>query len=332
MSVDLEKGSKHTPINLKKEEPHKKVSLTKVAVSSGAAAGAPVNSGKTAAASGKTAGKSGGRKWIAVAAALVLVIGAAAAVKVIQSDRSDTSAGTAPAETDTGSNPPSTASTSAAGASGNGTSDAGGEDAVDTSAGAGSAAGDTAAAGGDTSVSGANEDSGTPASEAAGDGPAASAGSAAGAAEAAGGKIGRYEVIVSNLSWSEAFDDCLKRGGKLCTVDSAEENDAVISALRQADFHGTVYLGGMRNADSKEYHWVDEDKQMLEEVINGDGYKNFWFRGEPSYTDGAGREERYMTILYNKESGWVWNDVCENIVALSPGYYSGRVAYICEYN
>ena len=335
MSVDLRKGSKRTPINLKKEEPRKKVNLTKASASSvpavGTAAGAPASSGTTAPANKEMAKKSGGRKWIAVAAALVLIIGAAAAIRGTQSGRDD--AGTTPVETDSGSSSAPKTSTGTGSAPGNETSAAGsGEGAAGTSAEVDSAAGDTAATAGDTAVSGANEGGDDPVSDAASDDPLGSAGAAAGTTETDGKKVGNYELIVSNLSWNEAFNDCLERGGKLCRIDSAEENDAVISALREAQFYGTVYLGGMRDADSQDYHWIDEDKQMLDEVLNGDEYQSFWLRGEPSRTDGAGREERYMAILYRKESGWVWNDVCENIVALSPGYYSGKVAYICEYN
>lgn len=320
MSVDLRKGSKRTPIDLKKEESHRKISLAKEATSSGAAAG---RSGSVAPAVEKTAKKSGRKKWIAILAALLLVIGAVATIKSVLTTGDITADGIVSGGIEPGAS--ADASDGPAGAADDEMTDVDRSEAAAPSAGLDTAADGTAVPdGGESEVL---------VSDTAGDALTESPGGETGAVVAVNREIGTYEVIVSDLSWTEAFDDCLQRGGRLCTIDSAEENDAVISALQEANFRGTVYLGGMRSADSKEYHWVDEKKQMQDEVINGGSYQDFWLGGEPSYTDGSGREERYMTILYRgKNSGWVWNDVCEDVVELLPSHYSGKVAYVCEYH
>ena len=378
MSVDLGKENKHTPVNLKKEEKTKKVILAKEVKNAGAPVGgaaAPVGGTTSYKGTGK---KSSSKKWIGIAAAAVVIVGAIAAIGGMQSSRNNAVKNDVPASST--ANVSSSQSTNIASSENTGTSEtaSASNNSLDTSnssaattvpstetnqttdaalldnsskdgtsennsqqagtdSGAETAEPATALSNAETN-NGSATDSGSVNAMATKDQNLARDTSRTGAAAtspiAFGGskRVGNYEVIVSNSTWNEAFDDCIKRGGHLCQINSAEENEAVISALKQTGFRGTVYLGGMRETDSKDYHWVDADKNLLSEVINEGEFKSFWLKDEPSYVDGAGREERYMTILYNKESGWVWNDVCEDVASISPSYYTGRVAYICEYN
>lgn len=147
--------------------------------------------------------------------------------------------------------------------------------------------------------------------------------------------IHKYELIVGDVSWSEAFADCIMRGGYLCRINSLEENEVVKKLLKEQGFRGIVYLGGMRDEEAEDYHWVDENKEFFTDIINEGEYGQFWYEGEPSYVDHVNDEEikeRYMSMLYHsKEKDWVWNDVSDDILSLSPSYFSGMLSYICEY-
>ncbi|WP_026522512.1 C-type lectin domain-containing protein [Butyrivibrio sp. VCB2001] len=144
-----------------------------------------------------------------------------------------------------------------------------------------------------------------------------------------------YEVIVADVTWEEAFQDCIRRGGYLCRINSEEESEMVKALLDAKDFKGVAYLGGLRDADSKEYHWVDIDKEPFDEVLNNGELNAYWLPGEPSFRDNVNGEEiteSYMSILYPASlKTWVWNDVTNDVLSLSESYYRGRLAYICEF-
>lgn len=149
--------------------------------------------------------------------------------------------------------------------------------------------------------------------------------------------IHKYEVIVADVTWSEAFADCISRGGYLCRINSAEENEKIKELLDTQKDKGVyiAYLGGMRDEKSEEYHWIDCDKNPYDDVINNGEYTSFWYVGEPSYTDNVNDKEiveKYMAFIYpGATKEWCWNDVNDDVLSLAQDYYSGRISYICEY-
>ena len=147
------------------------------------------------------------------------------------------------------------------------------------------------------------------------------------------GGIHRYEYMISDVTWNQAYQECLDRGGYLVRINSREEYDYIISQLNERHLSNIQFkIGGKREAGSQYYHWVDENGQLYGDVINSDSYwcASEWMAGEPSYRDGS-TEEQYLDIFYYKNSGkWVWNDVPDDIVATVPEF-SGKIGYICEY-
>lgn len=146
--------------------------------------------------------------------------------------------------------------------------------------------------------------------------------------------IHTYELIVSDVTWTQAYEDCISRGGHLVRINSEEEYQAILQQISQED-KGNIkfWLGGTRDADSHEYHWAYEDGSYGDEVLNSDDkYASYWLSGEPSYEDEAvGSQEMYMNMFYmKKEDRWVWNDVPDDLIA-AVNTYAGTVGYICEY-
>ena len=144
-----------------------------------------------------------------------------------------------------------------------------------------------------------------------------------------------YELIVDNLNWEEAFDECKHRGGYLLRINTDKEFDVVKEMLANEDFTGVVYLGGMREEDSHEYHWVNADMRAFPEILNSSDYDDYWLDGEPSFedvNDSYSVDEEYLAMIYvKKRDGWVWNDVPGELFEVNPKYYDGKVAFICEY-
>ena len=142
----------------------------------------------------------------------------------------------------------------------------------------------------------------------------------------------QYEFFYDDVTWYEAYEDCLSRGGHLLTIESEEEYEILMSQLMEQEFQGTCFwVGGMRLSGSADYYWIDETGTLGTVSLNtAEEYQNYWLDGEPSYSSG-GFEERFLMLLYKKDlEQWVLNDAPEDLIAVSD-YYVGRIGYICEY-
>ena len=148
--------------------------------------------------------------------------------------------------------------------------------------------------------------------------------------------IHRYELIKGDVTWKEAFDDCMARGGYLVHINTPEEYDAVVSQIRSEDNGISVYwIGAARSEEFALpfcYYWIKNDGTASGDKLNDSQY---WLEGEPSYTgdDGNGGEysETCVDMIYMKSSDrYVWNDVPNNLLEIAP-FYQGEVGYICEY-
>ena len=143
--------------------------------------------------------------------------------------------------------------------------------------------------------------------------------------------IHKYEFYVADITWEEAFQKCVGRDGNLLRINSEEELDEIKYRLEDSGFKGIVYLGGMRDIDSQEYHWVDYQKRPFQTVINSEDFSKYWLEGEPSFHDGD-IQEQYLSMIYVSDKGWVWNDIPNDVFTLYPGQFDGRVAYFYEYD
>ncbi|GAA0804857.1 hypothetical protein GCM10008910_40420 [Faecalicatena orotica] len=145
--------------------------------------------------------------------------------------------------------------------------------------------------------------------------------------------IHRYEYIISDCTWQEAFQDCLNRGGYLVRINSSKEYETIrkeISRQKMTDIY--FKLGGRRDNQSQDYYWVNQDNKLFGEKLNSDDSwcSDEWMGGEPSFQDGN-LEEKYMDLFfYDGEKRFVWNDVPDDMLAAEPAY-SGKLGYICEY-
>lgn len=147
--------------------------------------------------------------------------------------------------------------------------------------------------------------------------------------------IHRYELIVADKTWSQAYQDCLNRGGYLVRINSDEEYQAILNQIKvEKKDNIKFWLGAKRaSVDSKEYRWVYEDGSLGAEVINGNAkYASYWLENEPSFYDESVKmDETCLNMFYLKRAnGWIWNDVPNDILS-AVSTYKGTIGYICEY-
>lgn len=143
-----------------------------------------------------------------------------------------------------------------------------------------------------------------------------------------------YQVIAANCTWTEADAMARNSGGYLVNFDSAEEYQYVLDhVIGNAYPKMKLWIGGKRDGNSDEYHWIDQDGQKKDRILNEDTeYAGFWMVGEPSFHDeSVNQDEMYMNMFfYTKEDRWVWNDVPNDIISIVP-QYRDTVGYLVEY-
>lgn len=147
-------------------------------------------------------------------------------------------------------------------------------------------------------------------------------------------EIHTYELIVADVTWVEAYQSCLNRGGYLVRINSEDEYQAILSQVWAED-KGNIkfWLGGARDESSNTYRWIYEDTDYEGEALNNnEKYAAYWLDEEPSFADETtGETETFMNMFYiSSQERWVWNDTVNDILGVLPTY-SGTIGYICEY-
>lgn len=136
----------------------------------------------------------------------------------------------------------------------------------------------------------------------------------------------RYEIVASDISWSDANEAAANAGGHLATITSSEEMNE-ISKLAEESGLKYLWLGAVLTSSKME--WEDNSWLTGEEWT----YEN-WYPGEPSKEDTDGTKEYYLCLWKAKyqeqDIGWTFNDQ-RNDIAKDFDECKGKVGYIIEY-
>lgn len=129
-----------------------------------------------------------------------------------------------------------------------------------------------------------------------------------------------YEIIVGDMSWDEAELACVEKGGHLVTINTQEEYDMICAMLRDYNVK-YVWIGCYRDPAGLMTWTSGQDVDLY-----------FWQQGEPSMTDSYdGAEENYVMMVRQPDDTWLYNDSRMNPLEKYSKYYTGKIAYICEY-
>lgn len=127
----------------------------------------------------------------------------------------------------------------------------------------------------------------------------------------------RYELIIEDISWTDAQKKCAAKGGHLAVPNDADEFNKLVD-LAESEGVTMLWIGGHR-----------ENGKMIWDDGSTDPYEQ-WAKGEPSYVDSSdGAAEDYVLLWNNR--GWYYNDSRNDPCAEFPQWYGGMMAYICEY-
>lgn len=144
-----------------------------------------------------------------------------------------------------------------------------------------------------------------------------------------------YEVVFEDVSWQEASNRAVSKGGYLARITSEEEFDVIVNEIESVTTSKAYlyFLGGSRKKSyDGNYTWVDSNL----EVKSGTIPENAWLPGEPSLYeyDESGNvtiDEEYLNMFYVKKyDKWFLNDCTDDLLG-NYDTYKGKVAYVIEY-
>ncbi|MBQ6465939.1 MAG: hypothetical protein IJJ43_06700 [Oscillospiraceae bacterium] len=128
-----------------------------------------------------------------------------------------------------------------------------------------------------------------------------------------------YQLFVEDVSWMEARARCLAKGGHLVVISDEEEFRKIVS-LAENNGASMIWVGCARV--NGVLSWENDENVVY--------YP--WGTGEPSYFDDWDGEQEDYVLLWKQNGAWVYNDSRNDPVGDYPGAYSGRIAYVCEYD
>ena len=154
-----------------------------------------------------------------------------------------------------------------------------------------------------------------------------------------GSGIHRYEYVISDSTWTNAFQNARSRGGYLVHINSPEEYMYIKGEIDVNGYNSIQFrVGGRRELGGAKYHWVKADGTLEDEVLNASSSwcNSFWNDGEPSFITGGEDDvpeytEYTMSMLRTNNGKWVFNDVADDILGSDPRF-SGKIGYIIEYD
>ena len=133
----------------------------------------------------------------------------------------------------------------------------------------------------------------------------------------------RYEIIQSDISWSEAKAACEAKGGYLATITTIDEYDKISRLANETNLI-YLWLGAClptQNTTWEQAGWITGEKWTFEN----------WYPGEPSKIDEDDGAIEYCLCMWKVKGGpWTFNDQRNDILDGRPSI-SGKVGYVCEY-
>jgi len=129
-----------------------------------------------------------------------------------------------------------------------------------------------------------------------------------------------YQIFIEDVTWEQAVQKCEDLGGHLVTIRNDAEMERVI-ALMESTEAKFLWIGAHREQDGELYYVTGE---IMTYAV--------WEEGEPSVIDSNGIHEDNIIMWRSHKSGqWCFNDTSDPVNML-PGTYSGKTAYICQYD
>ncbi len=140
----------------------------------------------------------------------------------------------------------------------------------------------------------------------------------------------RYEIVMGDISWEEARQKCIQKGGYLVTITSPEEMKVVSELIESGGKTAYCFYVGYKSE-----HWLNSDGTTYPEV-GWHGLREYSYPGYSSQIpicNELGYGWDYIGLLkYSAETRKVYVFDAPNDLLNKLPHYSWRIGYICEYD
>ena len=131
-----------------------------------------------------------------------------------------------------------------------------------------------------------------------------------------------YQLVFADVTWEQAKAACEALGGHLATVRNDAQLNEIISLVEQegAKF---IWLGASRSSADNTWYYVTGEQMTY----------GVWDTNEPSAFDGDGTPENCLLMWHSRSRDmWCFNDTRNDPISVLPRTYSGKTAYICQFD
>ena len=135
----------------------------------------------------------------------------------------------------------------------------------------------------------------------------------------------RFEVYADAVTWSEAKQKCIEKGGHLAYITCQEDYDKILSKLSSTELR-YLWVGATTTISENDVYASWLDGTSLDFINNN----NLWYPGEPSGRDVTSNEKNIepYVMLWNIKGEWSFNDNSDISLETYKKKYFG---YICEF-
>lgn len=145
----------------------------------------------------------------------------------------------------------------------------------------------------------------------------------------------RYELIVQDVSWTEAQTLCHEKGGYLATVTAPEERQAILELMKQEEKLDIRFFVGYRANETidnqiAEARWINADGS----TAPAGNLPNFWEYQAPDYSFVAPEFEiqECGVLKYYPDTDKIYLFSAPDELVSTLPEYTGTIGYVCEYD
>ncbi|MDE5754615.1 MAG: hypothetical protein K2H89_08745 [Oscillospiraceae bacterium] len=137
----------------------------------------------------------------------------------------------------------------------------------------------------------------------------------------------RYELIVQDISWTEAQALCHEKGGYLATVTAPEERQTILELLKEQELTESLFFVGYQVNPER---WILADQS---EVPAGN-LINFWEYQAPDYNfiEPEFEIQECGILKYYPETDKIYLFSAPDELVSTLPEYAGKIGYVCEYD
>ena len=146
----------------------------------------------------------------------------------------------------------------------------------------------------------------------------------------------RYELFIGDMTWNEAQQACIDKGGYLATITSPEERKEIASLIESQGMTDYSFYVGYKafcriDGELQDSGWVEKDGSLAD----GHAFTDFYFYYYPGY-DSQPKEWDFTLgqiglMKYATDTGKIYMFEAPMDLLMYAPQYAGKLGYICEY-